>query len=111
MIMTQYNLSRLAVSLNNTLTYQEWKNEWIDQIHKKLHELQRWMKLQAYISNRKHDSIMRRFRIGHTCITHGYLLRGELAPECIRCNEHLTVKLILDCIDFANIKPNFFQRK
>ena len=64
-------------------------------------------KTPAYIRNRKHDSVMRRLRIGHTYITHGYLLRGELAPECVPCNEPLSVKHIIDCIDFSNIRTNF----
>ena len=95
----------------NQYIYQEWQNEWNNQIHNKLHEIQSEVgKTPAYMSNRKHDSIIRRLRIGHTYITHGYLLRGELAPECIPCNETLTVKHIsLDCIDFANIRTNFFN--
>ena len=74
-----------------------------------LHEMQSGVgKTPAYISNRKYDSVIRRLEIGHTYITHGYLLIGKLAPECIPCNEHLTVKhKLLDCIDFANIRPNF----
>ena len=53
---------------------------------------------------------MRRLRIHHTYITRGYLLRDELAPECIPCNEPLTVKhILLDCIDFANIRTNSFN--
>ena len=55
-----------------------------------LHEMQSWVgKIPAYISNRKYDSVIRRLEIGHTYITHGYLLIGKLAPECIPCNEHL----------------------
>ena len=62
----------------------------------------------AYISNREHDSILRRFRIRHTYIAHGDLLRGELAPGCIPCNEPLTAKhTSLDCINFTNERTNF----
>ena len=72
----------------NQYIYQEWQNEWSNQIHNKLHEIQSEVgQTPAYISNRKHDSIIRRLRIGHTYITRGYLLRGELAPECIPGNE------------------------
>ena len=95
----------------NQYIYQEWQNEWNNQIHNKLHEIQSEVgKTPPYMSNRKHDSIIRRLRIGHTYITHGYLLRGELAPECIPCNEPLTMKhILLDCTDFANIRTNFFN--
>jgi hypothetical protein len=33
--------------------------------------------------------------IGHTCLTHGHLLCGELAPVCINCAVPLTVLLIV----------------
>ena len=67
-------------------------------------------KTPAYISKRKHDSIIQRLRIGHTYKTHECLLRGELEPHYIPCNKLLTVKhILLDCIDFANIRPNIFK--
>ena len=64
----------------------------------------------AYISNWEHDSILRRFRIRHTYKAHGYLLRGELAPGCIPCNEPLTVKhILLDYINFTNKRTTFLN--
>ena len=54
---------------------------------------------------------MRLLRIGHTYITHGYLLRDEVAPKCIPCNEPLTAKhVLLDYIDFTSIRTIFFSR-
>ncbi|KAJ8871944.1 hypothetical protein PR048_028284 [Dryococelus australis] len=31
------------------------------------------------------DVVLSRLRIGHTCLTHRYLLRGEVSPECGEC--------------------------
>ena len=43
-------------------------------------------------------------------MTHGYLFRGKLTPECITCYKPVTVKhILLDCIDFAKVRPNYFN--
>ena len=44
--------------------------------------------------------------IGHTRITHSYLLNHEEQPFCIVCYQPFTVKhIVIDCIDFfANPK-------
>ena len=51
-----------------------------------------------------------RLRIGHTLITHSYLLKGEEAHECIPCNTDLTVKhLLIECIDLAPVWDKYFK--
>jgi hypothetical protein len=35
--------------------------------------------------------VILRLRLGHTYLTHGYLLRKELAPVCDTCHVPLTV--------------------
>ena len=51
-----------------------------------------------------------RARIGHTYLTHAYLLRGEAMPRCIPCDCALTVKHILvDCIDYAHIGQRYYN--
>ena len=55
-------------------------------------------------SIRREEVIITRLRIGHSHLTHSWLLAKEDAPECIQCNEYLTMKhILLDCIDF---QPN-----
>ena len=50
---------------------------------------------------RREESVLIIIRIGHTHLTHGFLLKGEDPPQCIACDCHLTVKHILfDCVDF-----------
>ena len=43
---------------------------------------------------RREESVLTRIRIGHTHLTHCFLLRGEDPPQCIACDCHLTVKHI-----------------
>ena len=57
--------------------------------------------------NRKEEVVLTRLHIGHTKLTHSYLLQGEEQPECIPCQTPLTVKHILtECIDYSPIRKN-----
>ena len=48
---------------------------------------------------RREEIILCRLRLGHTRLTHGYILDREQRPECRRCNVYLTVRhILIDCI-------------
>ena len=38
-------------------------------------------------TNRREETVIARLRIGHSFITHSFLLKGEEPPMCIRCDE------------------------
>ena len=48
--------------------------------------------------NRREEIILARLRIGHSYITHSYLLKGEEEPQCIPCNAPLTIKHVLSTV-------------
>ena len=50
-----------------------------------------------------------RCRIGHTRLTHSYLLTNEQPPFCISCNEPFTVKhFLITCTEFNYIRNRYF---
>ena len=52
---------------------------------------------------------MARCRIGHTYLTHSYLLKSEPIPECIPCGEILSIKhVLIDCVDFAPSRARYY---
>ena len=52
---------------------------------------------------------MTRLRIGHTWITHSYLLKKEDQPFCHACDNPFTVKHILvECSDFTEIRNKYY---
>ena len=54
--------------------------------------------------------VLTRLRIGHTRLTHSYLLEREDQPLCISCNESFTVKhFLIDCIEISHVRRQFFQ--
>jgi len=51
-----------------------------------------------------------RCRIGHSRLTHSYLLNNEERPECILCNSNYSLKHILtDCVDVADVRQTFYN--
>ena len=59
---------------------------------------------------RHEEVVITRLRIGHTRLTHSYLLNREAAPECVPCFADLTVAhLILHCVDVAPIRDKYFK--
>ncbi|XP_075234116.1 uncharacterized protein LOC142331949 [Lycorma delicatula] len=45
--------------------------------------------------SRREEVVLCRLRLGHTRITHEYLMSGEAPPLCTRCNCRMTVHHIL----------------
>ncbi len=50
-----------------------------------------------------------RLHIGHSFITHSFLLKGEEPPMCIGCDQHLTIEhILLTCSDFIEMRESHF---
>ena len=61
-------------------------------------------------TNCREEIILACLSIGHSFITHSYLLKGEEDPQRIPCNALLTIKHILvDCTDLAPIRQRYFH--
>ena len=59
--------------------------------------------------NRKEQIILSRLRIGHTRLTHGYLMSNTQPPICQRCGTQITVKHIFaECRYLANLRVAVF---
>ena len=88
-----------------------WQTEWGQTAPNKLleivPEIASWPKGQR--TDRREEVVLARARIGHTYLTHNYLLKRDLAPECIGCDTLLTVKhILIECIDFDHIRARFY---
>ena len=63
-------------------------------------------------TNRKEETVMARLHIGHSFITHSFLLTSEEPPMCIGCDECLTIEhILLTCSDFIEIRESHFTAK
>ena len=59
--------------------------------------------------NRRWESALARLRIGHTRLTHGFLMSRDLPPTCPHCRSRLTVShILLTCPRLAGLRLHFF---
>ena len=59
---------------------------------------------------RREEVVLARLRLGHTRVTHSYLLQGEELPQCVGCDAPFTVRhFLLECGDFAQVRNNCFH--
>jgi hypothetical protein len=64
----------------------------------------------SYRQNRKEQVVLTRCRIGHSRLTHSYLLNNEERPECIPCNANFSLKhVLIDCVDVADVRQTFYN--
>ena len=71
----------------------------------KLHEIKPVLgKNTIYQSLRQEEVVLTCLCIGHTRLTHSYLLKHEDQPLCISCNEPFMVKhFLIDCTEFSHV--------
>lgn len=76
--------------------YQEWNSQWRS-LNTKLNEIknhtQKW--IQPTGLSRKNQVLITRLRIGHTRLTHGFLMSKTEPPLCDVCGVRTTIKHIL----------------
>ena len=89
-----------------------WQATWDESPLNKLHEIAPIFNEPRthHLSTRRDQSVFNRCRIGHSRLTHEFLLKGEPPPECIPCNCLLTIKhLLIECVDFNDVRQRFYQ--
>jgi ribonuclease HI len=62
------------------------------------------------VFKRRDELVLHRARIGHTHLTHCFLLKNEDQPQCISCQCSLSVEhLLLKCSDFNAVRRKYFD--
>ena len=106
-------VSDLGNKINNLLQ-EEWQQEW-----ESVSDMNNKLKIILPKLNENHTpkgmtrqdgSICARLRIGHSYLTHCYLLKGEPQPFCVSCNEALIINhLLTNCVEFADIRRKHYS--
>ena len=92
--------------------FDKWQTSWNETPFNKLKEIKPVIKeSKSVISNiRREEVVLTRLRIGHTRITHSWLLNHDEQPNCIGCDVPFKVKhFLLDCFDFHQARRSYFQ--
>ena len=92
--------------------FNKWQTSWNDAVQNKLHTLKpvlgEWK--HSCRTDRREEVVLARLRIGHSHITHSFILKGEEPPECVSCNEPFTVKhVLIDCIDCQLTRDRYYR--
>ena len=58
---------------------------------------------------RREEVVIHRIRIGHTRLTHGYLMENKPIPNCPFCdNIPISIKhILIECVDLNNIRSRY----
>ena len=92
-----------------------WHREWnsLAWEGRKLREIKKDVKdwTSSHNKSRWIETVLARLRLGHTNITHVYLMQGQMEPpECDRCRVTITVKhLLLECRKYVTISNKYFR--
>ena len=96
----------------NKYILDQWQTSWNNSIGNKLLDIKQTIgEYRSVVRNiRKEEVILARLRLGHTRVTHSYLLQGEEQPQCVGCDAPFTVRhFLLECSDFAQVRNNCFH--
>ena len=98
----------------NKYILESWQSEWDEFPENKLDKIFPVLKecISCPQTNRKEDTVMARLHIGHSFLTHSFLLKGEEPPVCIGCDKRLTIEhILLTCSDCIEIRESHFTAK
>ena len=96
--------------LIRTHVLKQWQSSWSLETENKLHAIEPTVNItKSYRLPRRDEIIIHRLRIGHTFLTHGYLLKRDSPPQCCACQTQLTVEhVLLHCSMWNAIRTNHF---
>ncbi|XP_062541044.1 uncharacterized protein LOC134209082 [Armigeres subalbatus] len=97
------DINEARTIIKNQFNY-KWQAEWTSTRNNKLREVKQGVVpyKKAIGKTRKESVILARLRIGHTLLTHKYLLDKEDPPLCRICNNLLTVKhIFVNCLELG----------
>ena len=65
-----------------------------------------------FCETRKGDTVLNKLHIGHSYLTHSFLLKKEEPPVCVACNTIITVRhILIECADdLVEVRKNISRR-
>ena len=96
----------------NKYILEQWQTSWNNSIGNKLFDIKPTTgEYKSVVRNiRREEVVLARLRLGHTRVTHSYLLQGEEQPQCVGCNAPFTVRhFLLECGDISQVRNNCFH--
>ena len=65
-----------------------------------------------FCNTRKANTVFNRLHIGHSYLTHSFILRKEEAPVCVACNAVIIViHILIECADLLEFRRKYFEER
>ena len=95
----------------NKFLHTRWQQQWSNNIHNKLFEIQPTLgEWRPALRKSRREQVISPLRIGHTRLTHSFILIQEPQPQCLTCQTTCMVKhILIECRAFAVIRNQFFK--
>ena len=90
----------------------KWQKLWDENPHNKLFQIRPILKERKLDPNnsRREETTLTQLRIGHTRLTHSFILKGEPPTKC-PCGNQYPIKLILtECTKLNHTRKSFIRR-
>lgn len=85
----------------------KWQAEWTTIDNNKLRQIKPTINPWPTIGNRREATVITRLRIGHTKLTHKYLLDKKAQEQCNTCKKPITVEhIITECCKYNQQRTN-----
>ena len=69
-------------------------------------------KLLSFCNTRKGNTVLTILHIGHSYLTHSFILRKEESPVCVTCGAVITVKhILIECTELLEIRKKYFEER
>ena len=107
----QLVLCRDLIPCIRTKVYDSWQQQWNLVGPNKMREVKCVVSPWRYSNMpRQWETALCRLRVGHTRLTHGFLMAGTHQPVCEDCIVPLTVRhLLIECPSLGNLRDRFLS--
>ena len=92
--------------------HKKWQQRWDMNINNKLFQIQPTLEewRPAFRASRREQVIISQLCIGHTRLTHAFILKQEPQPQCLMCQTTCTVKhIVIECRALRGHQKAIFQ--
>ena len=94
--------------------YDKWQLEWECERNNKLQAIHPTIGPWPHANRRirREEVVLARLRIGHTRLTHTYIVKNEQPPRCDLCDQQLTVKhILIECGHLTRTRNRFYRAR
>ena len=87
----------------------KWLDIWKEQCNNKLFKIKQDVDVwtSSFHKHRRKEVVLARLRIGHTLLTHGYLMEKGNAPICSNCQQNMSIEHLFNCRGILDKRKKF----